>query len=87
MRCMRSSRSKRYATSTATRREARTERQRLDDEGCRDDLVGPRRDPPAGALDVRRVEVRERVRGEQAIALEEAADARGRHLLFDMDLG
>src|SRR5438094_606993 len=68
-------------------REAWTERQRLDDEGRRDDLVGPRRDPPAGALDVRRVEVRERVRGEQAIALEEAADARGRDLLFDMDLG
>ena len=58
-------------------REARAERQRFDDERTGDDLVTTRGCPPARLLDLRRVDVGERVRGHEAVALEEGARALG----------
>ena len=67
--------------------EAWTERQPLDDHYDRRDLAVPTSDPPAGALDLRLVDVREGVRRHQAIALEERARLVGGRVSVDLDLG
>src|SRR6266540_5556050 len=72
---------------TLARGEAGTERQRLHHERACDDDVAARRGPPAGLLDLRRVDVGEGVRGHEAIALEERARALRRGSIFEADLG
>jgi len=68
-------------------REARPEREHLDEERRRDDLVAAPRDPPPGLVDVLRIEVGERVRRDEPVALEEGAYIRGRCVLVEVDLG
>ena len=67
-------------------REARTEREPFDDHHDRRDLALPSSDPPAGAFDLGLVDIRERVCGHQAIALEERARLVGGRVSVDLYL-
>ncbi|OGO71310.1 MAG: hypothetical protein A3H36_01680 [Chloroflexi bacterium RIFCSPLOWO2_02_FULL_71_16] len=66
--------------------EAGAERQDLDQERSGDDLSPAPRDPPVGGVDVRAVEVRERIRREETVALEEGADLGLGRALIDADV-
>ena len=68
-------------------REARPEWERLDNERARDHHVAARGGPPACLLDLRRVDVRERVGGHETVALEERARTLGGRLVGEADLG
>jgi hypothetical protein len=68
-------------------REARPEREHLDEQRGRDDLVAAAGDPPPGLVDVLGIKVGERVRREIPVTLEEGAHVLGRCMRVEVDLG
>ena len=68
-------------------REARPERQHLDEErGC-DDLALASSDAPTALVDVLRVEIGERIGGQEPVPFEERAHIVGRSLQVELDIG
>src|SRR5205823_13980606 len=66
--------------------DTRPNRQSLDDEHDSLDVAIPARGPPARAFDIRLIDVRQRVRGQDAVALEERARLLGGGVHIDLDL-